>query len=69
MTERYVTVTEAAEAMGVPTRTVRHWCATGAIPSVQGVTRGKRKIPVAALAEAQEWAAVEVTRAAMMSGW
>lgn len=69
MDERYVSVSEAAVALGVPARTVRSWCAKGTIPSVQGSDGGKRRIPVGRLAETHEWAAVELQRAALLEGW
>lgn len=40
--KRFLTVTEVAEMIGAPTRTVRHWCATGALPCVRTEGGSKR---------------------------
>jgi excisionase family DNA binding protein len=68
MAKRFVTVTEAAEAMGVPVSTVRRWCAKGAIPSVQDEAGRIRHLPVSAVSEVNEWAGRSI-RLAEMSGW
>ncbi len=65
---KYVSVTEMASAMQVPPRTVRDWCSKGVLPSKQIAAGGKRLIPVAQLAEANEWAAVAVARRDI-EGW
>ena len=66
--KRFATVSEVSAATGIPARTVRRWCESGAVPSVQAAPGGARRIPLADLAETQEWAAVAVL-ARDMSGW
>lgn len=68
MSERFLTVTEVAEILSTPTRTVRRWCASGAIPSVRTVG-GHIRVPVETLRDRADLAGYGASRAEEMSGW
>jgi excisionase family DNA binding protein len=49
--KKYITVADVASVLGVTTRTVRRWCASGAMTAAQGCRRGTWRIPIAAIRE------------------
>lgn len=50
-TRRYLSVTEVAEVLDVPKRTVQHWCSVGVITAVRASPKGTWRIPLAAIRE------------------
>lgn len=66
--ERYLTVTEAAATMGAPVRSVRRWCASGALPSVP-TPGGHHRIPVSVLRDRADLAGYSSSRAEELAGY
>lgn len=66
-------MTEVATILDAPTRTVRHWCATGSLPCVRTEGGEKReghyKVPVDALRDRASLAGYALSREEEMAGY